>query len=63
MRNRDENGQSWADIIDFLTMYPDARRQADAAARGDIRSDHVTSWPLQPYSVPKDETATVDNPV
>jgi hypothetical protein len=24
---RDENGQRWADIIDFLTMYPDARRR------------------------------------
>ena len=22
----DENGQRWADVIDFLTMYPDARR-------------------------------------
>jgi hypothetical protein len=27
MRYRDENGQGWADVIDFLTMYPDARRQ------------------------------------
>jgi hypothetical protein len=27
MRYRDENGQDWADIIDFLTMHPDARRQ------------------------------------
>ena len=27
MRYRDENGRRWADIIDFLTMYPDARRQ------------------------------------
>ena len=26
MRYRDENGQRWADIIDLLTMYPDARR-------------------------------------
>jgi hypothetical protein len=23
MRYRDQNGQEWADIIDFLTMYPD----------------------------------------
>jgi len=23
----DENGQRWADVIDFLTMYPDARRR------------------------------------
>ena len=27
MRYRDQNGQSWADIIDFLAMYPEARRQ------------------------------------
>jgi hypothetical protein len=27
MRYRDENGQRWADVIDFMTMYPDARRQ------------------------------------
>jgi hypothetical protein len=27
MRYRDENGQRWADLIDFLTMYPDARRR------------------------------------
>ena len=27
MRYRDENGQRWADVIDFLTMYPEARRQ------------------------------------
>jgi hypothetical protein len=26
MRHRDQNGPDWADIIDFLTMYPDARR-------------------------------------
>jgi hypothetical protein len=27
MRYRDENGQRWADVIDFLTMWPDARRR------------------------------------
>jgi hypothetical protein len=27
MRYGDENGQRWADIIDMLTMYPDARRR------------------------------------
>jgi hypothetical protein len=27
MRYRDDNGQRLADIIDFLTMYPDARRK------------------------------------
>jgi len=27
MRYRDENGQRWANVIDFLTMYPDARRR------------------------------------
>src|SRR6266516_1700448 len=24
---RDQNGQDWADIVDFLTMWPDARRR------------------------------------
>jgi hypothetical protein len=28
MRYRDKNGQDWADIIDLLTMYPEARRSA-----------------------------------
>ncbi len=28
MRYRDQNGQDWADIIDFLTMCPEARRRA-----------------------------------
>jgi hypothetical protein len=27
MRHRDQNGQDWADIIDFLTMYPEALRR------------------------------------
>ena len=27
MHYRDQNGQGWADIIDFLTMWPDARRR------------------------------------
>jgi hypothetical protein len=27
MRYRDENGQGWTDIIDFLTMWPEAGRQ------------------------------------
>jgi hypothetical protein len=27
MRYRDESGQDWADIIDFLTMYPEGRRR------------------------------------
>ena len=39
VRYRDERGDDWADIIDFLTMYPDARRQvarllAEIAADG-----------------------------
>ena len=25
MRYRDQNGQGWADIVDLLTMYPEAR--------------------------------------
>jgi hypothetical protein len=27
MRYSDQNGRDWADLIDFLTMWPDARRQ------------------------------------
>jgi hypothetical protein len=27
MRYRDRNDQEWADVIDFQTMYPDARRE------------------------------------
>jgi hypothetical protein len=27
MRYRDERGDEWADIIDMLTMHPDARRR------------------------------------
>jgi hypothetical protein len=27
MRYRDQNGQGWADLIDFLTMWPDARHR------------------------------------
>jgi hypothetical protein len=27
MRYRDQNGQDWADIIDMLTMHPEASRQ------------------------------------
>jgi hypothetical protein len=27
LRYRDRQGEDWADIIDFLTMYPDARRR------------------------------------
>jgi hypothetical protein len=27
VRYRDKNGQDWADIIDMLTMYPEARRR------------------------------------
>jgi hypothetical protein len=27
MRCRDQDGQDWSDIIDFLTMYQDARRR------------------------------------
>ena len=27
MRYRDERGDDWADIIDMLTMHPEARRK------------------------------------
>jgi hypothetical protein len=34
MSYRDQNGQEWADIIDFLTMYPEARRVLGPAKTG-----------------------------
>ena len=37
MRYRDENGDDWADIIDFLTMYPDARQRV-ARLLGEIEA-------------------------
>jgi hypothetical protein len=30
MRYRDQTGQDWADIIDFFTMHPEARRRGGA---------------------------------
>jgi hypothetical protein len=38
MRYRDQNGQDWADIIDFLTMHPDARRRV-ARLLGEINAE------------------------
>ena len=35
--SRDQNGQDWADIIDFLTMYPQARRRV-ARLLGEIEA-------------------------
>jgi hypothetical protein len=37
MRYRNNNGQDWADVIDFLTMYPDARVSGGPSARRDRR--------------------------
>jgi hypothetical protein len=37
MRYRDQDGQDWADIIDFPTMWPDARRQV-AQLLGEIEA-------------------------
>jgi hypothetical protein len=35
MRFRDQTDNSWADIIDMLTMYPEARRKGRSVARRD----------------------------
>jgi hypothetical protein len=37
MHCRDQNGQDWADIIDFLTMHPEARREV-ARLLGEIEA-------------------------
>jgi hypothetical protein len=61
VRYRDQNGQDWADIIDFLTMYPDARRQvvrllgrSKRAKPGDTLGDSrfVLGGPEPPGSIP-----------
>jgi hypothetical protein len=41
MRFRDQNGQDWADIVDFLTMHPDARRRL-VRVLGELEADHRT---------------------
>ncbi len=38
MRYRDQNGQGWADIIDLLSMYPDARRRV-VRALGELTAE------------------------
>jgi hypothetical protein len=40
MRYRGQNGQDRADIIDFLTMYPDARPMASALL-GELEADRI----------------------
>jgi hypothetical protein len=42
MRYRDRSGQDWADIIDFLTMHPEARRQV-VRVLGELEADHRTT--------------------
>ena len=37
LRYRDPWGDDWADIIDSLTMHPEARRNVARVARGDRR--------------------------
>ena len=41
LRYRDERGDDWADIIDVLTMYPDARRRL-VRVLGELEADHRT---------------------
>jgi hypothetical protein len=42
MRNRDGHGDDWADIIDMLTMHPDARRNM-VRLLGEIESRRLES--------------------
>jgi hypothetical protein len=41
LRYRDGRGDDWADIIDLLTMYPDARRRL-VRVLGELEADHRT---------------------
>ena len=47
MRYHDHNGQGWADIIDLLTMYPDARRHT-LRLLGEIEASGQISPKLNP---------------
>jgi hypothetical protein len=38
MRYRDQNGKRWADFIDFLTMWPDARRRVGVRLLAEIEA-------------------------
>jgi hypothetical protein len=40
MRYRDERRDDWADIIDMLTMYPEARRRV-ARSFGEIQASNT----------------------
>jgi hypothetical protein len=44
MRYRDRNGQDWADIIDFLTIYPEARRRV-ARVLGELQASPPPTRP------------------
>jgi hypothetical protein len=41
MRYQDQTGDDWADIIDFLTMHPEARRK-EARLLGEIDAEDVS---------------------
>jgi hypothetical protein len=58
MRYRDQKGQEWADIIDFLTMYPGVRRQlARLLAEIDTTGDAVAVMTLADDTLPTNPTA------
>ena len=40
LRYRDRHGDDWADVIDFLTMHPEERRQV-VRLLGEIQSSDV----------------------
>lgn len=47
MRYHDENGPGWADIIDLLSMYPDARRRV-VRALGELTAETDPRRPRTP---------------
>jgi hypothetical protein len=42
MRYRDQNGDDWADIIDMLTMNPEARQRVARLLAEIEASEHLT---------------------
>jgi hypothetical protein len=54
LRYRDQTGEDWADIIDYLTMWPDARRQA-------VRLLEEIEAPQLRRAVPRSTVSQVDD--
>ena len=60
MRYRDQNGQDWADIIDFLTMHPEARRKVARCWRRSTQGPYPTLSQWTTLNLSRLSTGSVD---